>query len=168
MTVRPHIRSPRFAALVLLVPLALTAAACGDDDDDTATGQSGGTGGDEELSIDITTPADGDAVESPFEMQVDASVELGETDTGLHHIHLHFDGDEDYDIVYADSFTVERDLDEGEHTVQAVIANADHSETDANDEITVTVGSAEGGSTGGGGGGDGGDDSTTTEDPYGY
>ena len=35
---------------------------------------------------------------------------------------------------------VERDLGAGEHTVEAVIANADHSLTDARDEVTVTVG----------------------------
>jgi hypothetical protein len=161
MTVRSENRSFRasLVALGLVVPLAVAATACGDDDEAT-TGQSGESGGgDSEMTVDIATPSEGAEVGESFDLQVDASVELGETDTGLHHIHLHFDGDdEDYDIVYGDSTTVERDLDEGEHTVQAVIANADHSETDATDEITVNVTGA------GGGGGGGGDDTTTTED----
>ena len=44
----------------------------------------------------------------------------------------------DYGIAYSDSFTVTR-LDPGEHTIEAVLANADHSLTDVSTEITVTV-----------------------------
>lgn len=148
-------------ALALTAILALGAAACGDDDDaSTATGSGGGGGseGGGETSVEITSPADGDEVEAPFEVSLDSNVEIGETDTGLHHFHLHYDGDaEDYDIVYEDSFTVERDLGDGEHTVEAVLANADHSETDVTDEVTVTVGGSEGGG-----------ETETTPDPYGY
>jgi hypothetical protein len=165
MTVRSENRSFRrpLTALALVVPLTLAATACGDDDDSTTTGQSGNGGGDSEMTVDIASPSDADDVEVPFDVQVDSSVELGDTDTGLHHVHLYYDGrsddQADYDVVYDDSFTVERDLGEGEHTVEAVIANADHSLTDASAEITVNV-------TGeGAGAGDGGSDTT---DPYGY
>jgi hypothetical protein len=160
--VRHALRRP-LPALAFAALLALGAAACGDDDDDTSTASASGGGDDHsDMTVEITSPSDGDEVEAPFDVTLDSNVEIGETDTGLHHFHLHYDGDaEDYDIVYEDSFTVERDLGEGEHTVQAVLANADHSETDVTDEITVTVGS--GGSGGGGGG-----DTETTEDPYGY
>jgi hypothetical protein len=144
--------------LVLAAALALVAAACGGDDGDTATagagdessgGESGGGGGGD-LSIDLVSPADGDEVEVPFDVEVDPSVDIGEPDTGLHHVHLYYDGETaegDYDLVYQPTFTVERDLDEGEHAIEAVIANADHSLTDARTEITVTVGA---GGTGGG------------------
>jgi hypothetical protein len=57
-------------------------------------------------------------------------------------------------------WSVEQELDAGEHTVEAVIANADHSLTDASDEITVMVGE---------GAGAGGDTTTTSsDDPYDY
>jgi hypothetical protein len=135
-------------AVVAVAALALLAAACGDDDGDTEA--SGGGGGDD-LSITIETPADGASVDTPFEVKVDPSVDIGEPDTGLHHVHLYYDGEMaegDYDLVYEPEFTVERDLGAGEHTIEAVIANADHSLTDARDEVTVTVGGASGGGTG--------------------
>jgi len=152
--------------------LALLAAACSDDDD-TVTGGSGaesggesesggGGGGDSDMTISIAAPADGATVESGFEVEVEPSVDVGEPDTGLHHVHLYYDGNQaegDYDIVYSadEPWTVERDLSPGEHTIEAFIANADHSLTDASDEITVMVGEA------GGGGGGGGDTTDTTE-----
>ena len=156
-----------------IVPLGLGLAACGDDGDETSTGQSGedgdGGGGDD-LTLDIASPADGDAVGESFDLEIDSSVDLGEPDTGLHHVHVFYDGNEsdgEYDLVYEESFTVERQLGEGEHTVRAVLANADHSLTDASDEVTVTVGGA-----GGAGGTEttGGSDTTgTTEgDDGGY
>lgn len=158
-----------------VVPLGLGLAACGDDDgDETSTGQSGedgGDGGGDDLSLDIVSPAEGDPVGESFDLEIDSSVDLGEPDTGLHHVHVFYDGNEDdgeYDLVYEESFTVERQLGEGEHTVRAVLANADHSLTDASDEVTVTVGGAGGGS--GGSVTTGGSDSTgTTEgDDGGY
>jgi hypothetical protein len=119
-------------------------AACGDDGDDATTaGAADAGGGGDELSIDLVQPADGDEVGDTFDVEVDTGVELGEPDTGLHHVHLYYDGetaDGEYDLVYGTTFTVERDLGAGEHTVEAVIANADHSLTDARDEVTVTVG----------------------------
>jgi hypothetical protein len=102
-------------------------------------------------------------------VSVDSSVPLGEPDTGRHHVHLYYDGNTaegEYDIVYGTTATVDR-LDAGEHTIEAVIANPDHSTTDARDEITVTVGDE----AGGGGSGGGSTTTTTTDDSggdYGY
>ena len=162
---RRHPRRRLVSLGAALAALALLAAACSDDDDDTVTGaESGGSesgGGNGDMTISITAPADGATVEPGFEVEVDPSVEVGETDTGLHHVHIYYDGNQDngeYDIVYSvdDPWTVERDLAPGEHSVEAFIANADHSLTDASDEVTVTVG--EDGGAGGGG------DTTTTSD----
>jgi hypothetical protein len=146
--------------VVLAAALSLLAAACGDDDDTTAAGDSaGGGGGGGEMTIDFTAPADGDEVTVPFEVQVDPSVDIGEPDTGLHHVHLYYDGNisddqSEYDILYSDTLAVDRDLGPGEHTLEAVVANADHSLTDTRAEITVTVGE--------GGAGSGGSDTTDT------
>jgi hypothetical protein len=163
----------RFVVLgAVLAALALLAAACsGDDDDDTVAGDagagsdSGGGGGDGDLTISIADPTDGATVEPGFQVEVDPSVDIGEPDTGLHHVHLYYDGnqsDGEYDLVYSadEPWTVDRDLAPGEHTIEAFIANADHSLTDASDEVTVMVGE-----------GAGGGDTTTTEaegGPYDY
>jgi hypothetical protein len=166
----------RFVVLgAVLAALALLASACSGDDDDTVAGdpgaesgggsESGGGGGDGDLTISIADPSDGATVEPGFQVEVDPSVDIGEPDTGLHHVHLYYDGersDGEYDIVYSadEPWTVDRDLAPGEHTIEAFIANADHSLTDASDEVTVMVGE-----------GAGGGDTTTTESdggPYEY
>jgi hypothetical protein len=101
------------------------------------------------MAIDVTVPSDGAQVGGSFDVEVNASVPFGEPDTGRHHLHVYFDGNTtegDYLIIYDDGpFTV-TDLGPGEHTIEARIANADHSLTDARDEITVTVGEGAGGS----------------------
>jgi hypothetical protein len=139
-------------AIALAGALVLVAAACGDDDGNgSADAGSGGESGGE-TTISVTEPADAAEVRTPFEVEVDTDEELGEPDTGLHHLHLYYDGDTqegDYDVVYEPSFTVDRDLGPGEHTIEAVVANADHSLTDARDEVTVTVGDAASGAGGG-------------------
>ncbi len=146
-----------------MAALALLTAACSDDDDDTVAGDpaaetgggsdsGSGGGGDGDLTISIADPADGATVEPGFQVEIDPSVDVGEPDTGLHHVHLYYDGnqsDGEYDIVYSvdEPWTVDRDLSPGEHTIEAVIANADHSLTDASDEVTVMVGEGAGGGT---------------------
>jgi hypothetical protein len=146
----------RLAGVALL---ALVLAACAD-----ANAGEGGAAQGGGLSMAIATPANGDEVSTPFEVRIDASVPLGEPDTGNHHVHLCFDGascDEgDYIIVYGDRFTVE-DLPPGEHTIEASLRNADHSAAGVTDTISVVVadgpagGAGETGgapATGGGGG----------------
>ena len=131
-------------AIALAGALVLVAAACGDDGNgSTAAGSGDESGG--ETTISVTEPADAAEVRTPFEVEVDTDEELGEPDTGLHHLHLYYDGNTregDYDVVYEPTFTVDRDLGPGGHTIEAVVANADHSLTDARDEVTVTVGDA--------------------------
>ena len=68
-------------------------------------------------------------------------------------MHVYYDGNTskgEYDIVYGDTVVID-DLDPGEHTIEAAIANADHSLAGASDTITVEVGdgavSGEGGTT---------------------
>jgi hypothetical protein len=122
--------------IALVVGFTFAAAACGGDDDSDAAAGAGG-----ELAIEVTAPAEGAAVGASFELAADTTVPLGEPDTGLHHMHLYYDGnrsDGEYDIVYGNSATV-TGLTPGEHTIDAVIANADHSLTDAEARITVMV-----------------------------
>jgi hypothetical protein len=173
-TTRDTRRRRRLAFVALLATLALTALACSDDDDTaTSGGGNGDGGGSGDMTVQIADPTDGAEVGRSFDLTVDSSVPLGETDTGRHHVHLYYDGNTaegEYDIVYGTTATVDR-LDPGEHTIEAVIANPDHSTTDASDEITVTVGedagASDGGSGGGGDGGSGGDATTTTTEDTG-
>jgi hypothetical protein len=144
----------------VVLALALLAAACGDDVSEASSG---------DATIAITEPGDGATVGTEFTVTVDPSVEIGEPDTGRNHVHLYYDGvrsddPADYDIVYTTSFTVTR-LDPGEHTIEAVIANADHSVTDVATEIAVTVSD----DAPAGGSGDAGDEPTTsTSDGFDY
>ena len=139
-------RRPRGSrALLLLVgAVALLAAACGDGGGETSDAAGAGGG---EMSLAITTPADGASVTEPFTLKVSSSVPLGEPDSGRHHVHIWFDGQEaDYKINYTDSFQVEG-LPAGEHVLTAALANADHSLAGPRSEITVTVGGGDGGAT---------------------
>jgi hypothetical protein len=161
-------RRRRLAFVALLATLALTALACSDDDD-TTTSAGGSGGGNGDMTISIADPGDGAQVGRSFDVSVDSSVPVGEPDTGRHHVHLYYDGNTaegEYDIVYGTTATVDR-LDPGEHTIEAVIANPDHSTTDARDEITVTVGDEAGASGNGSGSSGSGATTTTTMDDSG-
>lgn len=132
--------------LMVATSAVVLAAACGSSAD-------AGDGG---MRLSIASPGSGDAVSMPFTVELDPSVELGPEESGRHHVHVFFDGnEEEYQVV--ESTTVEiTDLSPGEHSIGASLRNADHSPTGAEaEEVTVTVtGSGEDG--GGGTGGDGG------------
>ncbi|MGH3371636.1 MAG: hypothetical protein ACRDPR_16715, partial [Nocardioidaceae bacterium] len=58
-------------------------------------------------------------------------------------VHLCFDGEDcstEYSLVYGDTFEID-DLAPGDHTIEASLRNADHSDAGETDTITVTVGS---------------------------
>ncbi|CAM3762345.1 hypothetical protein [Isoptericola cucumis] len=131
-------RGARTAAAVALV--AMFAAGCGDDGGgggEQAGGEAVGSGG---MTLEITAPEDGAEVEVPFTVELASSEELGPTDTGAHHVHVFFDGDDaEYMVVEGDSAEV-TDLPDGEHVVNASLRNADHSPAGVETEISVTVG----------------------------
>jgi hypothetical protein len=136
--------------------LALVAAA-GGGDDDSASGSSA------TRSVDITSPTSGATVDPSFVVTLQPSEPIGEPDTGRMHVHLHFDGSPEYEIVYETTHMISG-LTPGMHRVQAVLANPDHSETDIRSpEVAfqvTTQGSTDQpvapATTGSGGGGDGG------------
>jgi hypothetical protein len=126
--------------------LALGVSACGGDDGDDAAATTDDNGG---MTVEILQPADGDTISVPFTLEVESSEELGTTDTGLHHVHVFFDGNDDaYEVfeegngeareIAADSPAVEG-LEPGEHTLNISLRNADHSPAGAETEITVNV-----------------------------
>jgi hypothetical protein len=136
---------PRVLAAVaaMAAALVLLAAACGGDDDTASKGSgSGGGSGSKAMTIKIVKPKE--AYADGVNLTFDTNVPIGKTDTGEHHIHLYRDGNtSQYDIAYSKSLMV-KDLKPGEHTLKAVIANPDHSLTDASDEVKIDVEKAEG------------------------
>jgi hypothetical protein len=138
----------------LVAGATLLAAACGEDaDPEPAAGDA--TGAEpaepaEALSVSIDEPTDGADVGGQFTVRMTPNVDVGAPDTGLHHLHLYYDGDTDdgdFDMVFSDTATVSG-LAPGEHVIEAVIVNSDHSLTDARAEITVNVTEAVSGGTG--------------------
>ena len=122
------------AWLGLVAGAALVAASCGDESDsERASGEA--------LDVSIAEPADGADVGGQFTVRMTPNVDVGAPDTGLHHLHLYYDGktgDGEFDMVFSDTATVSG-LEPGEHVIEAVIVTSDHSPTDARAEITVNV-----------------------------
>jgi hypothetical protein len=126
----------RFKLIAVIAALAITAMACGEESSDDGGAGGGGGGG---PTVEITAPEDGTEVGATFTLEFDSSEELGPVDTGAHHIHVWFDGDESkYEVVEAASFDASG-LSPGEHEVTASLRNADHSPAGAEDTITVTI-----------------------------
>lgn len=140
-------RSRLRAAPVLA--LALVLAGCGAESGDTGAT----SGGDGEMTLEITAPADGEDVSAPFTVDFESSEELGSTEDGVHHVHIFWDGDDsEYIVVEADSVEVTEVPGEGEHVLNASLRNADHSPAGVETEITVNVTGAGGGGSGDDGG----------------
>lgn len=141
--------------LVLMTAVVTLSVACGSGQQTVSAGGEGGGS-----MVAIAEPEDGAQVQVPFTMKFSSSDELGPTESGRHHVHVFFDGNEqEYTVVESDTFTVE-ELPPGEHTIGASLRNADHSPAGAETEITVVV-------AGAGGGASTGDDDSGTG-PYDY
>jgi hypothetical protein len=138
------------AVLALVTPVA--SAAC----DSTSGSGSGSAGG---LAVSVISPAEGAQVTAPFTVKVQASVPLGPTGSGKHHVHVYFDDHEDdYTIVESDTGEIVS-APAGEHTLHVSLRNANHSPAGAEASIKVVVGGTPGGGT-----------TTSAPDPgpYGY
>ncbi|HEV2782263.1 MAG TPA: hypothetical protein VGX25_22970 [Actinophytocola sp.] len=141
---------------VLLGALVLVgASACGSDEASGSGGSgsgSGGSGGSGGMTVSIAEPADGSSVQMPFQVKVNSSVELGTTESGKHHVHLYFDGDDSkYEVVESDTVEVSsssksaQGLSPGKHEMNISLRNADHSPAGAETKIMVDIGGTGGG-----------------------
>ena len=152
-------------SVVLGAMLLVGATACGSDDSsaNTSPGSGGGSGDSGGNTVSIVEPADGAMIQIPFKLQVKSGVSLGSTESGQHHVHLYFDGnDKKYEVVESDNVEVTNSskavagLQPGKHELNISLRNADHSPAGAETKIMVEVGGgggAEPPASGGGGGG---------------
>lgn len=157
--------SKRGRIAVMLGAMVLAGGtACGSDSSGAASSGSGGAGG--AMTLSIVEPADAASVQLPFTLRLNSSVPLGTTESGQHHVHVYFDGnDSKYEVVESDTVEISTSsksaegLSPGQHELNASLRNADHSPAGVETKIMIQVGGAGGGQpstgTGGTGGGDG-------------
>lgn len=141
--------------------LVLVLGACGDDDDDDTAAAGGDTtedvtdGESDDVSVELTSPGDGEEVTSPVTVSMTASgVEIepaGEARDGAGHFHVMVDvgcvdpgesipvDTDGYNHFGDGSTETELELEPGEHTLCLQVGDGVHTALDATDEITVTV-----------------------------
>jgi hypothetical protein len=131
----------RVIAAIALV--ALLGAACGSSEDGGSSNTEAAAGGGGALTI--TAPEDGAELTIPFTIELDSADALGAPETGEHHVHIFYDGDDsEYEVVTSDSFQV-TDLSPGHHSVTASLRNADHSAAGTDVTVHLLVLEEEGG-----------------------
>jgi hypothetical protein len=144
---------------------ALVGAACGSSDEGGSSNTEAGAG--DSAALEIAAPEDGAELSVPFTLQLTAADDLGPPESGNHHVHVFYDGDDsEYEVVASDSFQV-TDLSPGEHTLTASLRNADHSPAGTDVTIDLTIAGGSGDSDGSKSGGS--KDSGPSDDAnYGY
>ncbi|HEX6686966.1 MAG TPA: hypothetical protein VF062_29645 [Candidatus Limnocylindrales bacterium] len=136
-------RSPKSARLLATIALVFAAAACDASSGDDGTG--GSTGGAGDANFNVAEPAANASVSVPFMVKVNSSEALGTTETGNHHIHVWFDGNEaEYKIGYGDSVQITEQLSPGAHKMTVSLRHANHSDAGPRVEVPITVGSGDG------------------------
>jgi len=158
----------RVRMLTVLGAIVLVAATgCGGGTADAGS-SGGGDSGSSGDKVTIKEPTDGASIDIPFTLNLDSSVTLGTTESGEHHVHLFFDGnDSNYEVVESNSMEISdsspalKGLKPGKHELDISLRNADHSAAGFDTSIMVTVNGTGGGGqdqptddgdTGGGGG----------------
>lgn len=105
--------------------------------------------------LTITAPAADASVTSPVQLSISAGgVKIGQPSTGNQHFHVHVDGSSQYQILYSTSGSV--DVPAGQHTIEVVLTDPNHTETSTSASVTVNVTGGGGSASPSGGGGGGG------------
>jgi hypothetical protein len=142
--------SPSALLPALLAAAALTLAGC---QSSNPTSQAGGSAG-EGQRLAFASPAAGAKVTSPVKVSFTVTgAQVGRPESGRMHLHVHVDNAGEYKILYAPQGQVE--VPSGQHTLKAVLAQPNHSETavSATRQVTVSgTGQAPASTSGQGGG----------------
>jgi hypothetical protein len=131
----------RHLLMAVVGPVLLVLASCAEEQP---------TGGDgREVSIIVESPTDGEQVASPVELRLSVSdVEIGPPDTGLMHFHVYVGDAADYQVLT--SLSGEVPAPRGQQTLQIVLAEPNHTETNVSTMVSVEVTSGPAGAGGGG------------------
>jgi hypothetical protein len=90
-------------------------------------------------SVSVTSPGEGDVVSLPFEVTLEASVTLGTSDAGLHHVHIWFGDDLDsYMVVEGNSGEV-TSAPAGAQVMHVSLRNPDHTDAGAATEVPIVI-----------------------------
>jgi hypothetical protein len=145
MRTRPRALLP---ALTLLAAVALALAGCqssySSGDQSSGYDAGAGTASSPEQTLAFASPADGAQVASPVKVSFKLSgAELGKAETGKMHLHLYVDDSTQYKILWSSQGSV--DVPEGSHTLKAVLAQPNHSETTVTttEQVEVTAGAGQ-------------------------
>jgi hypothetical protein len=123
-------------AATLLAAVALATAGC---QSNSATPSQAGGGNQPSQTLSFATPTAGATVTSPVAFSVAVTgAQIGKPETGKMHLHLYVDDSSKYTIVYAAQGTV--DVPAGMHTLKAVLAQPNHTETSvtATEQVQVS------------------------------
>ena len=121
---------------VLLAAIGLAIAGCASNNTGTSSG-AGNSGG--SPTVAFTSPAANAQVTSPVKVAFAVQgAKIGRPETGDLHLHVYVDQSSSYSILYATSGQVQ--VPAGRHTLKAVLAQPNHTETSttATQQITVT------------------------------
>jgi hypothetical protein len=142
-----HTRRWRRRSIVAAATAGLVAAltmACGAEAESPAgAGASDDHATDEaEAELRVTAPTDGDTVTVPFEVTVEAGVDLGPIENDLHHLHIWF-GDDPTDQEGFELHTSARTMVEqapaGDQTMWVQVHTVDHQPVGDPVAVSVTI-----------------------------
>jgi hypothetical protein len=142
MRIRPTRASALLPAAAILAAIILTLAGCQSPStsNQAGGGQAGGApSATQQLSFN--TPAAGATVTSPVTVSLTVTgAQIGQPQTGKLHLHLYVDDASQYTILYATKGQVQ--VPQGAHTLKAVLAQPNHSETSVTASQQVEVSGA--------------------------
>jgi hypothetical protein len=145
--------SPRalLPAAALLAAIGLALAGC--QSSNSTGSQSGGNSGSADLSLRFIAPTADAQVASPVKVSLGVSgTDIGQPETGKMHLHIYVDDSSQYKILYSKQGSL--DVPQGRHTLKAVLAQPNHTETGvtATQRVEVTGGAQAPATTSSGGG----------------
>jgi len=131
-----------FAAAAALGLAAALAVGCGPGDDDPAgpaltDPPATAPPGDQAPELAVTMPEAGATVTVPFEVWVDAGVELGAIDDELHHLHIWFGDPSGQPLIVESGTATVEDAPAGDTTMIVQVHTFDHQP--ASDQVSVPL-----------------------------